>query len=67
MMNEIPVSTILINKKFMEQNAFFNKPGCFGSSFGPFWRTWVNSEESAVRTLKQTKSSKFSMEQKCTI
>ena len=49
MMNEIPVSTILINRKFTEQNAFFNKPGCFGSSFwpfGPFWRTWVNSEES---------------------
>ena len=36
-------------------------------SFWPFWRTWRNSEEITVRTLKPTESSKISMKHKCPI
>ena len=40
---------------------------CFESPFrpfGPFWRTWGNSEENAARTQKPRNSSKISMKHK---
>ena len=44
----------------MEKKRIFHQHGCFESPFCPIWQTWGNSEESAVRRLKPTKTSKIS-------